>query len=186
MCPIFKAGDVSSVVDGSVFLKEVDVALHGLRAQALPPGAGVAEGARWCLEQLSGALLADWRRRLVGVASNPPLTGVFAPVDLGAVQADPACTGEFFAGALRAWGIGADVAAAVQPGIPDAARRLELTTGSAHGLHGRLPVAGDRGDAGDHGGPAPDWSLEYVPFSLLSGEVGLLFAFTAAQHRPRA
>jgi len=175
MCPIFKAGDVSAVVDGSVFLKEVDVALHSLRAQALPP-----EGARWCLEQLSGALLADWRRRLVGVASNPPLTGVFAPVDLGAIHADPACTAEFFAGALRAWGIGADVAAAVQPGIPDAVRRLELTTGTGHGLHGRLPATGD------DGGPVLDWSLQYVPFSLLSGEVGLLFAFTAAQHRPRA
>jgi NAD(P)-dependent dehydrogenase (short-subunit alcohol dehydrogenase family) len=109
--------------------KEVDVALYGIGAQPVPRGASVADAARWRLDQLSGALLADGRRRVAGTGSNPPLTGVFAPVDLGAIRADPACTAEYFAGLLQAWGIGWEVTAGVEQGTPDAVRRLDITTG---------------------------------------------------------
>jgi hypothetical protein len=169
VCPILRAGDLPSVVDESVFLKEVSVALDSSRAQPVPRGTSAVEAARWCLGQVSGALQADCRRQGVGTASHPPLTGVFAPVDLEAVQADPACSAGFFAGVLREWGIGGAPAGAEQ-GIPDAVRRLDLTTGCVHRLRGRVPVPGDQ---------VVDWTMGYVPFTLLSGEVGLLFAFTA-------
>lgn len=175
MCPILKAGDLSSIVDEAVFLNEVDVALWGIGAQPVPRGASVAEAARWCLGRLSDALLAERRRQVVGTANNPPLTRVFAPVDLDAIHADPACTAEYFARVLRAWGIGREVPGCVERGIPDAVSRLDVTTRGVHRLRSRLPGSGH---------PLPDWSMDYVPFSLLSGEVGLLFAFTAAADRP--
>jgi hypothetical protein len=176
VCPILRAGDLPSVVDESVFLKEVSVALDSIRAQSVPRGTSVVEAARWCLGQVSGALLADGRRQGAGTASHPPLTGVFAPVDLEAVQADPACSVGFFAGVLREWGIGG-VPADAEHGIPDAVRRLDLTTGCVHRLRGRVPVPGDPAST------ALDWSMGYVPFTLLSGEVGLLFGFAAGLPR---
>jgi len=175
MCPIRKAAQLSSLVDESVFLKEVDAAFRGLGAQPTPQGGSVVDAAERCLERLSGVLLEGWDGEVPGRRGDPPLTGVIAPVDLDATCSDPACTVDYFSEVLRGWKIELGASAAIEQRILDALRGLTMDTGVVHGLRDRVDVPGE---------PAIGWAMRYLPFLLLSGETGLLFAFIAAQERP--
>jgi hypothetical protein len=178
MCRLHSCGELPSLVDEETFLAEIHAAYPTLRAHGVPDKIPLTEMARIaenCHEELSRELSTAWEKQFPGEVHELPLRGAFAPVDASTIQSDPSCTADLFIRVLRMWGIDPVTSDGVEQGIARAVRNLALEPGRVYGYHARLNLQEDQ---------AITWMLRYTPFSVRSGQVGLLFAFAAAQSLP--